>query len=35
MTLQAKDELGRKCDLVRVRKLNKKIPSEAGAPDGD
>ncbi|KAK0511257.1 hypothetical protein JMJ35_005830 [Cladonia borealis] len=31
----AKDEFGRTCNLVRVRKPNKNTLSEAGVPDGD
>ena len=35
MPFQAKDEFGRTCNLVRVRKPNNKTPSEAGVPYGD
>ena len=35
MSFQEKDEFGRTCNVVRVRKPYKKTPSEAGVPDGD
>lgn len=35
MSFQEKDEFGRTCNLVRVRKPNKETPSEAGVPGGD